>query len=244
MDVNGFTVKPETMLAAERKHWWKIAPTTIVHETGRPRFATDVWPFLYLRDRLISDLSIRSMIMLGILGISMVYLFLPKGHGRIRPDGRMFFLGAAFRLLETKAVVQLALLFGSTWIVNSLVFFTALILILLANIFVLKFPPLRLTWHYAGLFALLTAEIAIPFDAFLSGGVFLRYAVSCALALGPMFFAGVIFARFFRDSVDPDIALGSNIAGSMVGGLSESFSMRSASVIYCCWRSPSTFCRY
>jgi hypothetical protein len=40
-----------------------------------------------------------------------------------------------------------------------------------------------------------------------------------------MFFAGVIFARSFRDSAHPDIAFGSNIAGSVVGGLCESFSM-------------------
>ena len=38
--------------------------------------------------------------------------------------GRMFFLGAAFMLLETKAIVHLALLFGSTWLVNSAVFFS------------------------------------------------------------------------------------------------------------------------
>jgi len=137
----------------------------------------------------------------------------------------MFFLGAAFMLLETKAVVQLALLFGSTWIVNGLVFFTALILILLANIFVLKFPPTRLTWHYVGLLSLLAAAIATPLDVFLSGGIFLRYVVPCALALGPMFFAGVIFAQCFRDSAEPDMAVGSNILGSVVGGLSESFSM-------------------
>ena len=31
-----------------------------------------------------------------------------------------------------------------------------------------------------------------------SGGVLMRYVVPCALALGPMFFAGVIFARSFR----------------------------------------------
>jgi hypothetical protein len=39
-----------------------------------------------------------------------------------------------------------------------------------------------------------------------------------------MFFAGVIFARSFRDEADPDQAFGSNIAGSVIGGLSESFS--------------------
>jgi hypothetical protein len=40
-----------------------------------------------------------------------------------------------------------------------------------------------------------------------------------------MFFAGVIFARYFSDAPNPDIAFGSNIAGSLVGGLSEYFSM-------------------
>ena len=224
-DVDGFAVQPETMPVAERKDWQLIAPTTIVQETPSPRFATDDWPFLYLRDKLIPDLSIRSMVILGILGVAMVYVFLPKGRGRLRIDGRMFFLGAAFMLLETKAVVQLALLFGSTWLVNSLVFFTALILILLANLYVLKASPRRLIWYYAGLLGLLAAAIATPLDVFLSGGMFWRYAVPCVLALGPMFFAGVIFARCFRDSTDPDLAFGSNIAGSVLGGLSESFSM-------------------
>jgi len=40
-----------------------------------------------------------------------------------------------------------------------------------------------------------------------------------------MLFAGVIFARSFRDTANPDRAFGSNIAGSVVGGLCESFSM-------------------
>src|SRR5271166_5952159 len=90
-DVDGFRVQPETMPAAERKDWQLIAPTTIVHETGSPRFSTDDWPFLYLQDKLIPDLTIRSMVILGLLGMGMVYLFLPKG--RIALNGRMFFLG-------------------------------------------------------------------------------------------------------------------------------------------------------
>ena len=39
-----------------------------------------------------------------------------------------------------------------------------------------------------------------------------------------MFFAGVIFAVSFRNAANPDQAFGSNIAGSVLGGLSESFS--------------------
>jgi SAM-dependent methyltransferase len=225
LGVDGFAVQPDALPAAERADWQQIAPTTIIHETGNPRFATDDWPFLYLHDKLIPGLNIRSMVILGFLAVSMVYMFLPRGRGRIRLDRRMFFLGAAFMLLETKAVVQLALLFGSTWIVNSAVFFTALVLILLANLFVLKLPPKQLVWHYTGLIALLTVAIITPVDMFLGGGIFVRYIAPCTLALGPMFFAGVIFARSFSDSADPDVAFGSNIAGSVVGGLSESFSM-------------------
>jgi len=147
----------------------------------------------------------------------------PGSRTLINP--KMFFLGAAFMLLETKAVVQLALLFGSTWLVNSLVFFTALVLILLANVYVLKVPGVRRTWHYAALFLVLAANILIPVDAFLGGNALWRYAVPCLLALGPMFFAGVIFALSFREVSDPDRAFGSNIAGAVVGGLAESFSM-------------------
>jgi spermidine synthase len=224
-DINGFSALPDTMPSADRQDWDRISPTTLVRDADNPRFATDDWPFLYLHHMLIPDISIRAMIELGAMGLMMVYFFLPKKRGGLRFDARMFFLGAAFMLLETKAVVQLALLFGSTWIVNSLVFFTALILILLANLTVLKAPPRRLTWHYAALLALLLAAIVIPLNVFLSGGILLRYVVPCGLALGPMFFAGVIFARYFRDSADPDIAFGSNIAGSIVGGLSEYFSM-------------------
>ena len=44
----------------------------------------------------------------------------------------LFFMGAAFLLLETKNVVQFALLFGTTWFVNSLVFAGILLSVLAA----------------------------------------------------------------------------------------------------------------
>ena len=44
----------------------------------------------------------------------------------------LFFMGAAFLLLETKSVVQFALLFGTTWFVNALVFAGVLLSVLAA----------------------------------------------------------------------------------------------------------------
>jgi spermidine synthase len=223
LTVDGFKVQPSSASVEQRGKWERIAPTRLIHDLeASALLPSDDWPFLYVRGRLIPDLTVRSMIVLGILGLGMVYLFMPKG--RLLLNNRMFFLGAAFMLLETKAVVQMALLFGSTWLVNSAVFFTVLVLVLLANLYVLKVSSIRLSLHYAILLTFLAATVLVPFDAFLSGGVVWRYVVPCMLALGPMFFAGVIFARSFRDEANPDQAFGFNIAGSVVGGLSESFS--------------------
>ncbi len=53
----------------------------------------------------------------------------------------------------------------------------------------------------------------------------LRVLASCTVVFLPVLFAGIIFATAFRDSVEPDIDLGSNIAGAVLGGLSESLSL-------------------
>jgi len=222
LSIDGFTLRPETLTPDQTHNLERIAPSAVDYGADT-MFATDDWPFLYLRGRLIPDFTLRSMALLGVLGVGMVYLFLPKG--RLALNSRMFFLGAAFMLLETKAVVQMAVLFGSTWLVNSAVFFTILVLILLANLYVLKVQRANLTFHYIGLVLILAAGALVPVEVFLTGGTLWRYGAPCLLALGPMFFAGVIFARSFRDAPQPDLAFGSNIAGSVVGGLAESLSM-------------------
>ena len=223
LGVDGFAIDPAKLAPAAAKDFQPIGLTTLVHDGGPTIAASDDWPFLYLRGRLIPDFTLRSMALLGVLGIGMVWMFLPKG--KVGLHNRMFFLGAAFMLLETRAVVQMALLFGSTWVVNSAVFFTALVLILLANLFVLRVRSVSLVWAYGGLFATLALATFLPANLFLSGGVVMRYVIPCLLALGPMAFAGVIFAVTFKDAPDPDLAFGSNIAGSVLGGLAESFSM-------------------
>ena len=50
----------------------------------------------------------------------------------MRPYVDLFFMGAAFLLLETRNVVQFALLFGTTWFVNALVFAGVLLAVLAA----------------------------------------------------------------------------------------------------------------
>lgn len=222
LEIDGFTVDPGALPADEQHQFIRIAPTK-VDAAAAPVATSDDWPFLYLHGKLIPDLSLRSMALLGALGLGMVWFFMPGR--RLALDNRMFWLGAGFMLLETKAVVQMALLFGSTWLVNSSVFFAVLLLILLANLYVLRGRQVGLVWHYLGLAAVLGLAALVPVDAFLDGGVLWRYLAPCLLALSPVFFAAVIFARSFATSPQPDVAFGSNIAGAVVGGLAESLSM-------------------
>ena len=137
----------------------------------------------------------------------------------------MFFLGAGFMLLETKGVVHMALLFGSTWVVNSVVFFAILVMILCANLYVLKIKPQSLALYYVLLITALLSNALVPMDVFLSLSTAARLLASCLVVFIPVFFAGVIFACAFRQSRQPDVDFGWNVAGIILGGLSEQLSL-------------------
>jgi hypothetical protein len=160
-----------------------------------------------------------------VAGISLVILatFVPVRTAR--PNGRMFFLGAGFMLLESKGVVHMALLFGSTWVVNAVVFAAILVMILLSNLFVSLVRPRALWPYYLLLGAALVLNALVPMSGFLRLAGLLRLTASCAVVFVPVFFAGVIFSVGLRDSARPDVALGSNVAGVILGGLAENMAL-------------------
>jgi SAM-dependent methyltransferase len=208
--------------------WWRVAPASTPQPAEPLRTASDDWPFLYLRGQFIPWLSLRGMAVMAALALGLLWLFTRNPSGKQAGwsfDGRMFFLGAGFMLVETKAVVHMALLFGSTWMVNSVVFFAVLVMILLANLFVLKVRPRRLWPYYAGLLATLALNCAVPLDWFLGLDRSLQILGSCLLVFAPILFAGVIFAVSFARTQEPNRAFGANIAGAMLGGLAENTSM-------------------
>jgi hypothetical protein len=98
-------------------------------------------------------------------------------------------------------------------------------MILLANVYVLKVRPRRLAPYYVLLLITLLAGALVPMSVFLSLPGAAKTVASCALVFTPVFFAGVVFATTFRDSVQPDIDFGSNVAGIILGGLSETLSL-------------------
>jgi len=186
--------------------------------------ATDDWPFLYLREHSFPLIYVAGLGMIALFALGGTLTLTPRG-ALSRFDWHMFFLGAAFMLLEVKSLTTFALLFGSTWLVNSLVFFAILSSVLLAVLVNSRLRVRRISPIYLLLFSVLVINLLLPLEALLLGNPLLRYLLASALAFAPVFIANIIFANSFRDSQDADVAFASNLLGIMVGGGLEYFSM-------------------
>lgn len=219
------------------ERWQQFGLAKVLHPTENLRVATDDWPFLYLRKPMIPNLNLRGMVIMGALGLFLIYVVLPRkkstneitalhpSRNGLRLYAQLFFLGAGFMLIEAKAVVTMALLFGSTWIVNSVVFFAVLAMILVGNYLTIWFKPKRIWPYYLTLLISLIVSSAVPLDFFLGASRSVQVIGSCLLGFTPILFAAVIFAGVFKQTDEPDRALGINISGAMVGGLAEYSSM-------------------
>lgn len=187
---------------------------------NKPILATDVWPFLYLFNRTIpvSILVVLVPFLLGSVVLLERTVTLPSLANR--ESRHLFFLGAGFLLLETKGVTELALLFGSTWVVNVVVIGALLVMGLLANT-VVMFRPLSYPVGYAALFASLGVGMAFPYRLLAALSTPEKVLSAATLAGLPVFFSGLLFSRSFRDVRHPSQALGVNLVGAVMGGALE-----------------------
>ena len=207
--------------------WRRITSDEISSDLSRypyaARPATDDRPHLYIRDKRVPVEYVG--VFAGILLLSVV-LVLRTFRGARRLDGQFFFLGAGFLLMETKSVTQYALLVGSTWETNSLVFTVILATILVANLSVaLRLRRPRIPFLYGLLVAALAASYVWPisrWDLAPSGGSFAIAAVYLGL---PIFLAAIIFAVSFRKARLGSEALASNLLGAILGGSLEYLSL-------------------
>jgi SAM-dependent methyltransferase len=189
-----------------------------------PAPATDDHPFVYLKDR-----SIPAFYLVTLLGILLLSLVLVRVVGgplkRMRPYADLFLLGAGFLLLETRAVTGFALLFGTTWVVNAIVFAGVLLVVLLAVEVTrrIRTPPVPVV--YALLAASLALAALLPPTLLLGLPVPLRALTAVVVAFLPVFFANLVFAKRFADSADATSAFGANLLGAMLGGCLEYLSL-------------------
>src|SRR3954468_12548479 len=90
--------------------------------------ATDNWPFLYMRAPELPRHYLAALAL--VLVVSVIAVWFARGSGGGAWSWHFFFLGAGFMLLETKSIVQFALLWGSTWLSASLAMASGLVMAL------------------------------------------------------------------------------------------------------------------
>lgn len=196
----------------------RCEPTVAASDRAAP--STDDRPFPYFRGGGIPSLYVFALV--GILLVSLLAVrFLAGPFRSMRPYADLFFMGAAFLLLETKSVTTFALLFGTTWVVNAIVFAGVLLAVLLAVETTRRFRTPALYVVYLGIAAALVLAYIVPNASLLAVPVLPRLLAAVALAFAPIFLANLAFAKRFAGTDDAPSAFGINILGAMVGGCIE-----------------------
>ncbi len=215
--------------------------------------STDDWPFLYLKSRTIPPVYRSFIALLAVLSIILVVV-VSGGIKHVKINLQFFCFGAGFLLLETKSLATFALLFGTTWLVNSLVFASLLLFVLLAIWVNTKYQIKNITLWYASLFFMLIAQLLVPTSWFLGLSFGVRLIGASIFFVSPIFFANILFAHQFKESDEPQEAFGINLLGALFGGfleyLSLAFGYRSLTIlvialyaIALCYKKLSLFTR-
>jgi len=190
-------------------------------QVAAAQLTTDDWPYFYQREPGVPTI----VVLLGIV-------LLPLCWGLLRATGttgrqlewHFFFLGAGFLLMETQIISKMALLFGTTWMVNAVAIAALLLLIVGANAVVEWRPDIPIAAAYAGIFVTLLAAYLTPVRALLFPSVVLKIVAATLVLCLPVFFAGIVFVRSFAQAGFRGEALGSNLFGALAGGLLEATS--------------------
>ncbi|HYM76675.1 MAG TPA: hypothetical protein VE377_11915 [Candidatus Dormibacteraeota bacterium] len=183
---------------------------------------TDDWPYFYQHAPGLPLVVI--LVSIAVLIVFGWFLRQVSGEGA-RLDLHFMLLGAGFMLLEAQIVSKMALLFGTTWVVNAVVVSGLLCLIVAANLVYGALPRIPLGAAYTGLFLSLAVLYAVPMQKLLFESWLLRALVATLALCTPVFFAGIIFVSSFARAGFRGSALGSNLFGALLGGLLESASL-------------------
>jgi SAM-dependent methyltransferase len=177
-------------------------------------------PFLYYDGGMLPAIYLWALG--GILLISLLLVRAVGGPLRaMRPYADLFFMGAAFLLLETKNIATFANLFGTTWVVNAMVFAGVLLSVLAAVEVTRKFRTPSLPVVFALIAAALALAYAVRPDWLLELSFWPRLGLAVVLAFLPIFLANVAFAKRFAESDSSQAAFGVNLLGAILGGCLE-----------------------
>jgi SAM-dependent methyltransferase len=187
--------------------------------------STDNWPFFYMPARTY---PVSYLVMIAILMVMAVLFILPVAQseaGRVAISWPCFLLGAGFMLLETKAITELALFYGSTWIVISIVILAILVMAFLANLVVMRWSTIPRAVSYILLLASLGLSLWFSMESGVISSQWQSEILPTAILTLPLFFSGLIFSAEMESANSVAAALGSNLIGAMLGGCLEYNSM-------------------
>lgn len=184
---------------------------------------TDDWPYLYLEHRSIPKYHILVGLACLLVGFFLRRRLFQKGEDINLP---MLLLGAGFMLLEVSGVSRAAMLYGTTWTVNAYIVGAILTMVLLANLVASRIFFEAKGWPFFGLIGCLLLLILIPPAWIASLTLPLRILVGGAFLSLPAFFSGLIFVKLWAENSRKDHALGSNMLGSLLGGIASMLSMQ------------------
>ncbi len=179
---------------------------------------TDDWPYLYMQTHRIPAAYWQALLVVGLLAILLMRRSFPEA---LRPDLQFWLLGAGFLLVEFISITRLALLFGTTWLVNALAISGVLLMILGANLIVLWRKAINLKVIYTLMFASLGLIYFFPLETLNQLAPLPRAASSVFLLSLPLFFSGMIFSELLRRAGETARPLASNLTGSVFGGVLE-----------------------
>jgi spermine/spermidine synthase len=192
-----------------------------IEPTGT-RVTTDDWPYLYMRARTLPFAYWTILPLLALVATKLARSVLGTGW---RIQGRFFWLGAAFMLMEVRIIAQVALLFGSTWLVNAAAISAVLLMAILANLWVARMGVTSIRPWAALLLLTLAISSATPTTVFLGLGQVAGGIAGALLLALPILFAGMVFSASLRGVPSVDTAMASNLMGAILGGLIEYVSL-------------------
>jgi len=186
--------------------------------------STDDWPFLYMRTRELPRHYQAALAL--VLGLSGAAVLLARARDRATSwSWHFFFLGAGFMLLETKSIVQFALLWGSTWSSASLAIASVLTMALASAVVASRTEIRRRGVVAAALLALVAVNYLVPVGRVPFNSRALESMFYGALVFSPVFCAGLLFSASFRESSSTATDFGANLLGAIVGGVGEYVSL-------------------
>ncbi|MBS1957368.1 MAG: hypothetical protein JST89_24495 [Cyanobacteria bacterium SZAS-4] len=184
--------------------------TTAVDES------TDNWPFFYMPHRRF-PVSYLPLIVL-VLSLS-VLLVRTMNKAPLSLNYMPFFwLGVGFMLVETKAITELGLQFGNTWLVTSIVVASVISMAFVSNLIVEK---VKLNNLILPAILLIGSLAASAYVCHLGHANTLNEWAMTAILTCPIVFSGVIFSILLSKVEDIGSAMSMNIIGALCGGLLE-----------------------